>query len=237
MQTVNRSGNWKHVWERKGQVAAPHLHHLNGYDLLSAEEWDEMVGKVAAPLGLEAGDRVYECGCGAGAFLASLQRLFPGITVSGMDYSDSLVKVASSALEGEFKQGDIRDLSFLPAAAYDHVISFGAFQYLNSEQDAEKAVHEMARLVVPGGTLAIGEVSDLAKKTEAMEIRAQSHKNQPKLSTADDLDHLYLPKSLFERVSADLGWPVTIVDHTTLGLPSYQAARYRYTAYFQGRHV
>jgi ubiquinone/menaquinone biosynthesis C-methylase UbiE len=235
MQTVNRSGNWKHVWERKGQADASHLHHLNGYDLLSADEWDEMVGKVAAPLGLEPGDRVYECGCGAGAFLASLQRIYPGITVSGMDYSESLVKVAASALAGEFKQGDIRDLSFLPGASYDHVISFGAFQYLNSEQDAEKAVHEMARLMAPGATLTIGEISDLAKKDEALAIRAQSHKDQPKLSSATDLDHLYLPKSLFERAAADLGLALTIVDHTTLQLPSYQAARYRYSAYMRGR--
>ena len=58
----------------------------------------------------------------------------------------------------------------------------------------------MARLVAPGGTLAIGEVSDLAKKAEAMEIRAQSHKNQPKLSTADDLDHL-LPAEVAVRAS------------------------------------
>ena len=235
MQTADRSGNWKHVWERKGQVAAPHLHHLNGYDLLSADEWDEMVGKVVAPLGLKAGDRVYECGCGAGAFLASLQRIYPGVAVSGMDYSESLVKVAASALEGEFKQGDIRDLSFLPAASYDHVISFGAFQYLNSEHDAEKAIHEMARLMAPNANLMIGEVSDLDKKAEALAIRAQSHKDQPKLSAASDLDHLYLPKSLFERAASDLGLAVSIVDHTTLKLPSYQAARYRYSAYMQGR--
>jgi ubiquinone/menaquinone biosynthesis C-methylase UbiE len=235
MQTVDRSGNWKHVWERKGQVAAPHLHHLNGYDLLSADEWDEMVGKVAAPLRLKAGDRVYECGCGAGAFLASLQRIHPGVAVSGMDYSESLVKVASEALDGEFRQGDIRDLSFLAGKTYDHVISFGAFQYLNSEPDAEKAIHEMARLLAPASTLTIGEVSDLDKKAEAQAIRAQSHKDQPKLSSATDLDHLYLPKSLFERAAADLGLALTIVDHTTLKLPSYQAARYRYSAYMRGR--
>ena len=100
-------------------------------------------------------------------------------------------------------------------------------------EDAEKAIHEMARLVKPGGALAIGEVSDLAKKDEAMAIRAQSHKDQPKLSK-DDLDHLYLPKSLFEKAGRELGFDVTVVDHTTLKLPSYQAARYRYTAYMRG---
>ena len=233
MQTTDRSASWKGVWERKGQIDAPHLHHLNGYDLLSADEWDEMVAKVAQPLGLKAGQHVIECGCGAGAFLASLLRVYPGITVSGMDYSDSLVKVAQKALGGDFRQGDIRDLSMFPGAAYDHVISFGAFQYLNSQEDAEKAIREMARLVKKGGTLAIGEVSDLAKKDEAMAIRAQSHKDQPKLSK-DDLDHLYLPKSLFENTGKALGFDVTIVDHTTLKLPSYQAARYRYTAYMRG---
>lgn len=233
MQTTDRSNKWKDVWERKGETAAPHLHHLNGYELLSAGEWDEMVAKVAQPLDLRAGHTVMECGCGAGAFLASLLRVYPGIRVSGMDYSASLVQVAAAALEGEFRQGDIRDLSSFPQATYDRVISFGAFQYLNSSEDAERAVREMARLVKPGGALAIGEVSDLAKKAEALAIRAQSHKNQPKLS-ADDLDHLYLPKALFERLATELGFNITIVDHTTLNLPSYQAARYRYTVYLRG---
>ena len=233
MQTTDRSASWKGVWERKGQIDAPHLHHLNGYDLLSADEWDEMVTKVVQPIGIKAGDQVIECGCGAGAFLASVLRVYPGVTVSGMDYSDSLVKVAKKELGGDFRQGDIRDLSMFPAAAYDHVVSFGAFQYLNSQEDAEKAIHEMARLVKPGGTLSIGEVSDLAKKDEAMAIRAQSHKDQPKLSK-DDLDHLYLPKSLFEKAGKALGFDVNVVDHTTLKLPSYQAARYRYTAYMRG---
>jgi ubiquinone/menaquinone biosynthesis C-methylase UbiE len=233
MATADRSGQWRDVWERKGQVSAAPLHHLNGYDLLSADEWDEMVRKIAQPLGLRAGDHVIECGCGAGAFLASLQRQYPGIHVSGMDYSGSLVRKASEHLDGEFSQGDIRDLSFLPARAYDHVLSFGAFQYLNSLTDAEKAVREMSRLVRPGGTMTIGEVSDLAKSDEALAIRAQSHKSQPKLSQAE-LDHLYLPKSLFERLAGELGYRVAIVDHVTLNLPSYQAARYRYTAYFKG---
>jgi cyclopropane fatty-acyl-phospholipid synthase-like methyltransferase len=237
MQTIDRSNNWKDVWERKGATAAPFLHHLNGYDLLSAQEWDEMVGKVAQPLGLQAGQHVIECGCGAGAFLASLLRIYPGITVSGMDYSESLVRVAASALGGDFRQGDIRDLSFLPAKAYDQVLSFGAFQYLNSAEDSEKAIREMASLVKPGGSMYIGEISDLAKKAEAMAIRAQSHKDQPKLSSKDDLDHLYLPKSLFEQVGKELGFNVTVVDHTTLNLPSYQAARYRFSAYFTGPHA
>jgi len=233
MPTADRSSQWKNVWERKGQTAAQYLHHLNGYDLLSVEEWDEMVRKLAQPLDLRAGQRVIECGCGAGAFLASLLRLYPGISVSGMDYSASLVKVATKVIGGRFDQGDIRDLRFLPAATYDHVLSFGAFQYLNTTDDAERAVREMARLVKAGGSMAIGEVSDLAKKAEALEIRKQSHRNQPKVSN-DDLDHLYLSKSLFERLARELHFDVTIVDHTALNLPSYQAARYRYTAYFRG---
>ena len=236
MQTTDRNSQWKNVWERKGQTAAQHLHHMNGYDLLSADQWDELVRTVARPFGLQAGDEVIECGCGAGAFLASLIRLYPGIRLSGIDYSASLVRAASEALDGRFEQGDIRDLSFLPAAAYDCVLSFSAFQYLSSSEDAERAVREMARLVKPGGSMAIGDVSDLAKKQEALEIRKHSHRNQPKLSS-DDLDHLYLPKGLFERLASELQLNVTIIDQATLNMPSYEAARYRFTAYFKGNQA
>lgn len=232
MTTGNRSAQWKCVWDKKGDTSAEHLHHINGYDLLSGEEWDEMVRKLSAPIGIRSEDSVIECGCGAGAVLAALARLYPGIQISGVDYSASLVRQAAVRLNGHFEQGDIRDLSFLPAAGYDHVLSFGVFQYLNSEGDAELATREMARMVKPGGSLTIAEVSDLAKRDLALEIRKTSHRSQPRLSS-DDPDHLYVEKSLFERLASEMGFAIRIVDHTALSLPSYQAARYRFTAYLK----
>ncbi len=232
--TIDRNAQWKRVWDRKGDLPSAHLHHVNGYDLLSAPEWDEMVRKVSAPLAMRRGDAVIECGCGAGAFLAALVRLYPGIRVSGIDYSPSLLRRAAANLAGRFEEGDIRQLGFLPAAAYDHVLSFGVFPYLNSLADAEQAVREMARLVRPGGTLTVGEVSDAAKREEALEIRHTSHRDQPRVST-EDLDHLYVPKSLFERLAAELGFALRIVDHTAFALRSNATARYRFTAYFRSR--
>ncbi|MGH7981441.1 MAG: class I SAM-dependent methyltransferase, partial [Limisphaerales bacterium] len=143
------------------------MHHVDGYDLMSAEEWGAMVSKVSKPLRLRAGQQVIECGCGAGAFLSSLVRLYPGVVVSGVDYSSSMVNKASKGLDGRFVVGDIRDLHFLPEAAYDCVLSFGTLFYLDSVKDAKRAVREMVRLVKPGGVLMIGEVNDLAKKSMA----------------------------------------------------------------------
>ena len=84
--------------------------------------------------------------------------------------------------------------------------------------------------------MVIGEVSDAAKRDEALEIRRLSHRDQPKLSP-EELDHLYLPKSMFEGLAAELGYGLAIVDHTTLNMPTYQAARYRYTAYFKDKQA
>ncbi|MGH9328008.1 MAG: class I SAM-dependent methyltransferase, partial [Terriglobia bacterium] len=152
------------------------------------------------------------------------------IVVSGVDYSSSLVNRASQKLNGQFAVGDIRDLRFLPDAAYDCVFSFSAFHYLDSAKDAKRAVREMVRLAKPGGVLMIGEVNDLAKKSMALELRKASHKDQPKLSE-EELDHLYLPKELFKEMSSQLGLAITFLDHGQLKLPTYQAARYRYTVY------
>ncbi len=225
---------WRAIWERKGEVQAAELHHIDGFDQLTARQYQEMVEKVAAPLGLEAGDAVLECGCGAGAFLNALQHIAPGIVVTGVDYSPTLVTRAASRLEGTFHVGDLRDLSFLPAEGFDYVVSFSTFHYLDSLNSATRATREMARLVKPGGTLLIGEVNDLARHDEALAIRQVANQHRQHVAAVTP-DHLFVPKALFEQAAADLGLTLTMVDHRDLGMSTgiYKGDQYRFSAYFR----
>src|SRR5262245_53715116 len=59
-----------------------------------AEEWDTMCRATAAFIGVEDGDRVFEAGCGSGAFLAALATLRNGLTLAGADIADKLVAIA-----------------------------------------------------------------------------------------------------------------------------------------------
>lgn len=230
MEHKDRGTAWRNIWIKKGLDKEASLHVADGYDLLSADEFDRMVVEVTRPIGLSGNESILECGCGAGAFLASLRKIHPGLKVAGVDYSPALLDRARESLDGEFFLADMTDLRFLADDRYDHTMSFGAIYYLSSEERARRAVAEMVRITRPGGTVYVGEVPDAAKRVLAEEIRRVSHKSVKRLSSANP-DHLYLPKQFFQSFVPGWAADVKIIDHSELDLGGYQAARYRYSVY------
>ena len=200
---ADRSKIWKEIWDKKGQYANVPIHQVDGFDLLTAEQWDYMIVQVAKPIGIKRGESVLECGCGAGAFLSSLLRQHPDLRVSGIDYSESLLTIARRNISGDFYCGDMTDLTFLQDRQFDHAISFSTFHYLSSEDSAGKVVREMVRVTKTGGVIRVGEVSDLAKREKALIIRDKTHKDHNRVSSANP-DHLFLPKDFFKELAEDM---------------------------------
>ncbi|MGV0959929.1 MAG: class I SAM-dependent methyltransferase [Limnohabitans sp.] len=229
---MNRNSLWKEVWNKKSIDAESGLHVANGYDLLSGKEYDHLVSEVVGIIPLKPGDNVIEFGCGAGAFLASLSRLFSGIRLTGLDYAESLINVARQCVQGDFFVANISDVGFLSEESFDHSFSFGVFFYLSSLVDAKKALFEMFRITKPGGVIYIGEIPDEQKKSYANAIRKLSHKDVKKLSSAE-VDHLYFHKDFFRDFAHQQSADIQIVDHTELDLENYQAAQYRYSVYIR----
>lgn len=101
-------------------------------------------------LGIQAGEHVLDvaCGTGNGAAVAAAA----GARVTGLDASPRLLEAARERVpEGEFVHGDAAELPFQDGAFDAAVSIFGAVLADRSEQ----AVCEMARVVRPGGRLAI----------------------------------------------------------------------------------
>lgn len=230
MISENRNDIWKEIWIKKGLDKNASILLADGYDLLSDDEFDRMILQVTRPIGLSGNESILECGCGAGAFLVSLLKTYPGLKVSGVDYSPSLLERARERLNGEFFVADMTDLGFLAQDTFDHTISFGTFLYLSSEEAASRAIGEMLRITKPSGTVYIGEVPDAAKRDEAECIRQVSHQSVKKISVANP-DHLYLSKEFFKNFARANSMDLKIIDHTEFDLGNYQAARYRYSVY------
>jgi arsenite methyltransferase len=107
------------------------------------------------------GERVLDVGCGSGADVRIAGRLVGarGLAV-GVDLSEELVRVARG--EGPAtRASDVRVVRASAEAlpfrdgAFDHVLSNGA---LNLVFDKERAFREIARVLRPGGTLAIADL-------------------------------------------------------------------------------
>ena len=101
-------------------------------------------------IGIGAGTRVLEVGCGSGVFLRAAADL--GARVSGLDASSALLELARARVpEADLHLGD---LQFLPFAddAFDVVVGFNSFFFAS---DIVAALREAGRVAVPGGTVLI----------------------------------------------------------------------------------
>lgn len=229
----SRGEIWQDIWERKATQAASALHHINGYDLLDDEAWHAMITEVCGPLKLPPHATLAELGCGAGAFLASVKRLAPTVSVAGIDYAAGLVDLARQRVPGDFWVADVRRCPQLASAGYDVACSFGTTMYLDSEADVSAMLDEMRRITRPGGQLYVGEISDSAKRDLALRLRATTHAANQRVS-ASSPDHLYLPKSFFTTYAEHHGLEIELRDHLSFAFgQTNPLAAYRYSVYLR----
>lgn len=108
-------------------------------------------------VGLPAGMRILDAGCGDGLLASALARA--GAIVTGVDRDPRMLTVGQARAEHaglhlELVEGDLRALPFADAA-FDVAIAITALCFV---ADAERAVREMARVLRPGGRVVIGEL-------------------------------------------------------------------------------
>jgi ubiquinone/menaquinone biosynthesis C-methylase UbiE len=107
-----------------------------------------------APL---AGMRILDAGCGDGVY--SVAAAARGARVTGVDLAEDMLALARerSAAQGvkvDWRRGDVLSLPF-PDASFDLAI---AVTLLCLVADPRRAVRELARVLVPGGRLVIGDL-------------------------------------------------------------------------------
>lgn len=101
-------------------------------------------------VGITAGQRVLDVGCGSGVFLRAAAAR--GARVSGLDASEALIEIARDRVpEADLRVGDMQ---FLPFAddTFDVVTGFNAFFFA---ADMTAALREAGRVAKPGGTVVI----------------------------------------------------------------------------------
>ena len=150
------------------------LHRLNNWSLFSKRDWDELCLRTARLIGLRDGDRVFESGCGAGAFLDTLRHRYR-IEVAGADFSEKLIAIARLRVPGQFWTADVQHLPFVENESYDCVVSHGVFLYLTSIEAAERAAREMIRITKRGGAIYVGVMND----PDRLEAYRVTHGQQP----------------------------------------------------------
>jgi len=110
---------------------------------------------IVNALGLKQGDRVLDLCCGQGRHAIELAKR--GLAVTGADLSEYLLGLARQAATQwaatvRFHCGDMRELPW--DDEFDAVIiMFTAFGYFDSEEDNDKVLREVRKVLRPGGRL------------------------------------------------------------------------------------
>jgi SAM-dependent methyltransferase len=142
------------------------------------------------------GAQVLEAGCGFGAFSAYLAWRARPRRIVPIDVDDGYLKVAREAMRAAGlrhvhpQKADMRDLSAFPDGAFDAIVINNAFIYLPRAADMDAALHELHRVLAPGGRIVL------------------YHANKWRLRepfSKDPIVHL-LPPPLARGVSRVTGW-------------------------------
>jgi len=103
---------------------------------------------VIAGLGLPAGARVLDAGCGSGRNMVELARLG---TVTGVELSEPSVALARERDVGEVVAGSVLEMPFADDS-FDLAVSLDVIEHL---EDDLTAMRELRRTVAPGGALLV----------------------------------------------------------------------------------
>ena len=136
--------------------------HVQEFFGARAADWDSRFpddgpayAAAVAELGLRAGDRVLDAGCGTGRALPPLRAAVgrSGVVV-GADLTPAMLKAAVRAGRGREGQLLLADVAALPlrSESLDAVFAAGLIAHL---PQPEENLRELARVVRPGGTLAL----------------------------------------------------------------------------------
>ena len=144
--------------EAQARAAATYNAAADSYDDPANSFWARFGKSTVERLGLRPGERVLDVCCGSGASaIPAAERVGPGGSVTGVDLSDNLLRLASAKAKArrlqniEFRAADMLALPF-PDRHFDAVVCvFGIFFV----PDMAAAVRSLWRVVRPGGKLAI----------------------------------------------------------------------------------
>ncbi len=172
------------------------------YHPIALHYYDRAVKNMLKLMEVPAGATVLDGGCGPGVHSIRVARA--GYKVQAIDISETMLtqakqRVANAGLSDSvaFQQEDLTKLSF-PNASFDYVFSWGVIIHIPT---IERALDELARIVAPGGKLAL-YVTNKAAWDHKIEAGLRMLLNKP----LDGMQHLPLGDGIWYDYHGEKLW-------------------------------
>jgi demethylmenaquinone methyltransferase/2-methoxy-6-polyprenyl-1,4-benzoquinol methylase len=196
--------------------------------------------KTVEALLLEGADRALDLATGTADLALAIAARYPGVKVVGVDPSPKMLavgdeKVARAALEARvsLEMGDAQSLQFADASFDAVSMAFG----IRNVPDRPKALREMARVVRPGGRVAILELAEPTTPILGSLARFHIHTLVPAIGAAlsGSREYRYLERSIaafpdravFAELLREAGLTVIAAEPLTFGVASLYVAERR----------
>jgi cyclopropane fatty-acyl-phospholipid synthase-like methyltransferase len=228
---MSLNSGWHELWNKRGskELDNPTLQDLialDGFDSgagkVDEDDWRAYASLIVEKLGIKNGDSILEVGCGAGAFISALKQ-HRDISISGIDYSESLISIAKKALpEANLKVAEAVNINL--EKKYDFILSNAVFHYFKKDY-AETVIVKMAKIMKTEGAILILDVPnmetrDFLEKTRQDKLNRAEYEKKYK-----NYKHTYYQKEWFTELASRLNLQYEIFNSF---IPNYAQAQYRF---------
>ena len=196
--------DWRKFWNEKAQSSS-NLNEQVGRVLNNSNAGDvkiisNIVDHIDSYLNINKNDVILDVCCGNALITKMLASKCSKIT--GIDISEQLIKLAEKDCPPNLNliKGDALNLSETVNGNFDKILLYFSFQYFDTFDKGKKVISEMNKLLKPGGTIFLGDVTDYSKrwkfyKTTSQKIshiikRILNKNNMGKFWKKDELDRI-----------------------------------------------
>ncbi|MDC3005246.1 class I SAM-dependent methyltransferase [Candidatus Pelagibacter sp.] len=162
---------WKDIWNEKignrtTQLTNSYLLKLNGYDSCSAKittkDWKKYTDFFIKKYKITSSNSILDIGCGSGAFLLPFYK--KKINCTGIDYSNSLIKVCNKIMpKAKFYNTEAKNIKKLKKNKYDFIFLASVLQYFPSSDYFKKVINGIKLLSDNNTKIFILDIPDKKK--------------------------------------------------------------------------